>query len=488
MLKLPSPAQAERLREFFAASNYTSTQLRDRMGLTVLPSRRLRTLPLMLDRTREPTTLNTLVRWFFIGVPVERKLAATVIPDGELGLLLETGALQREAESLAPVVRITPLETLLIVSDSALDNDAKKPSDLVLWPNPTTGLLSRFTVRKPSRHTLDLGTGCGLQSLEAAGHSEKVIATDINAKALAFAAFNARLNGIDNIEFRRGDTFEPVEGQQFDLIVANPPFFITPSKQYMFCDNNMDLDQYCRRLTREAPAFLNEGGWFQMLCEWAQVEGQPWQDRVSEWLGGCGCDAWVIKGTTADPSTYAQNRFRESAPYSPDQDDASFAQWMNYYRQQKVEAVHGGMIAMRRRSGRNWIRIDETTASTSRPFGSSVLELFANRDFLEEHGSDERMLATKPKISPHAQLDQQFRPSDGKWQCVSTVLRLTQGIPFSLSLQPLVAEFVGSCAGSRTLGELIEELAGKVNASPEQVQRECLAVVRQLMERGFLRP
>jgi hypothetical protein len=38
------------------------------------------------------------------------------------------------------------------------------------------------------------------------------------------------------------------------------------------------------------------------------------------------------------------------------------------------------------------------------------------------------------------------------------------------------------------LGELIEELAGKVNASPEQVQRECLAVVRQLIERGFLRP
>jgi methylase of polypeptide subunit release factors len=483
MLKLPSPDQAECLREFFAVSHYTSEQLRDRMGLTVLPSRRLRTLPLMLDRTREPTVLNTLARWFFIGMPTG---SCGLIPDPVLIALLETGTLAQEGGMLVPLVRITPLEKMLIVSDSAVDIESSKPSDLVLWPNPTSGLLSRFTVRNPSRRTLDLGTGCGLQSLEAAGHSETVVATDINAKATLYATFNARLNGVDNIEFLTGDTFEPVVGQKFDLIVANPPFFITPSKHYMFCDNSMDLDQYCRRLTREAPAYLNEGGWCQMLCEWAQVEGQPWQERVSEWLGGNGCDAWVIKGTTADPSTYAQNRFRESAPFVPEQDDASFAEWMNYYRAQKVEAVHGGMIAMRRRTGSNWIRIDEMTVSAPRPFGSAVEQMFANRDFLEEHGSDEQMLAARVRISPHAQLDQQFRPSEGKWQHTSSVLRLVEGIPFSLPLQPLVAEFVGSCDGGRTLGELIEDFAGRVGAGPEQVRRECLGVVRQLMERGFI--
>ena len=455
------------------------------MGLAVLPSRRLRTLPLMLDRTREPTVLSTLARWFFIGVPTG---SCGLIPGPVLDALLETGTLAREAGMLVPAVRITPIEKLLIVSDSAVDIESSKPSDLVLWPNPTSGLLSRFTVRNPSRRTLDLGAGCGLQSLGAAAHSETVVATDINAKATLYATFNARLNGVDNIEFLTGDTFEPVVGQKFDLIVANPPFFITPSRHYMFCDNNMDLDQYCRRLTREAPAYLHEGGWFQMLCEWAQVEGQPWQDRVAEWLGNNGCDAWVIKGTTADPSTYAQKRFHESAPYLPDQDDASFAEWMNYYRAQKVEAIHGGMIAMRRRTGSNWIRIDEMTVSAPRPFGSAVVQMFANRDFLEEHTSDEQMLAARVRISPHAQLDQQFRPSEGRWQHNSAVLRLVEGIPFSLPLQPLVAEFVGSCDGGRTLGELIDEFAGKVGAGPEQVRRECLGVVRQLMERGFIWP
>src|SRR5262249_6018465 len=157
----------------------------------------------------------------------------------------------------------------------------------------------------------------------------------------------------ENIEFLTGDTFEPVRRRKFDLIVANPPFFITPSKGQMFCDNNMDLDQFCRRLAREAPLHLNEGGYFQLLCEWAQIEGQSWQERVTEWLQGQGCDAWVIKQTTTEVSAYAQDRFRESTHYSPDKDAAIFAEWMEYYRLRKVEAVNGGLIAMRRRSGRN---------------------------------------------------------------------------------------------------------------------------------------
>ena len=141
---------------------------------------------------------------------------------------------------------------------------------------------------------------------------------------------------------------------------------------------------------------------------------------------------------------------------------------------------------MRRRSGNNWIRIDDMAVSGARPFGDTVLQTFANRDFLQAHGSDEQLLAVKPKMSPDAQLDQQLRPSDKGWQLTSLTLRLTSGVLFSQSLQPLVAEFVGACDGSRTLAELTEALAVKVNASLDQVRRECLAVMRQLIERGFV--
>ena len=386
------PDRARRLREFFAAAQYTHDRLQNEMALRTLPSRRLRTLPRMLDQTREPTALNTLARWFFIGVPVAAAQAREAIPGWALDTLAEAGALAARGDSIEPLIRITPVGSLLIASDPAMRIESNEPADLVLWPNPTTRLLSWFAIRNPSRRTLDLGTGCGLQALEAAAHSESVIATDLNPRAINFTDFNARLNGIGNVECRAGDTFTPVDGLKFDLILANPPFFITPSRQYMFCDNDLDLDRFCGRLARQAPDYLHENGYFQMLCEWAEVSGERWQDRIAGWLSETGCDCWAIQGTCTEPSLYVQDRFQQSTPYSAENDDATFAAWMAYYRERKVEKIHAGMIVMRRRAGRNWIRIDDMPGGAPKPFGGAVTQMFANRDFLEAHSSDERML------------------------------------------------------------------------------------------------
>jgi len=146
---------------------------------------------------------------------------------------------------------------------------------MVLWPNPTSKFLSRFAVRRHSRATLDLGTGSGILSLGAAGYSDRVIATDLNPRVPSFVTFNARLNGIENIELRMGDGFAPVAGLTFDLILSNPPFFITPKSDYLFCDNQMELDQLCGSWLQQGPAHLNEGGYMQMLCEWHKSETNP---------------------------------------------------------------------------------------------------------------------------------------------------------------------------------------------------------------------
>jgi methylase of polypeptide subunit release factors len=466
--------------------DYTAAALRSELALNALPSRRLCTLPPMLERTRESTARNTLARWFFIGVPVANEQAASCVPDWALRLMLESGMLAPQGDTIVPSVRITPVAGLLVASDCALNLELPGQSELVLWPNPTTALLSRFTIRSHSRRTLDLGAGCGLQALEAASHSGVVVATDLNPRAVEFAAFNASLNEVDNIEFRTGDCFEPVAGETFDRIVANPPFFVTPSTNHLFSDSGMELDRFCRKLAREAPAHLNEGGYFQMICEWAQVEGERWQDRILSWLEGSSCDAWVLKGPTHSPQAYAQSRFQEIAPYAPDDGDKMFSEWMDFYRRRKVEAIHGGMIVMRLRQGGNWVRFDDVPENPRRPFGDSVQQMFASRDFLEANAPEELMLAARFKLSPDAELDQRLRQLDGKWQPASVMLRLNSGLSFSQPLQPLVAEFVGACDGSRTLGESIEELAAKVDADPDQVRRECLAVMRRLIERGFI--
>ena len=297
-----------------------------------LTSRRLRNLPHLLHKTREMTTLHTLMRWFILGVPVERKAAREPIPDWVLKICLECGMLRAEGEALVPTVMLAPFEHLFIATDRSLKIEAGRDRDLVLAVNPTTWHLYRFMVRKPSRATLDLGAGCGALALAAVAHSESVVATDLNPRATEFASFNARLNGLDRVECLTGKTFEPVAGRTFDLIITNPPFFITPVDRFLFCDNDMDLDQFCRQLVREAPNHLNEGGYLQMMCEWASVRGQSWEERLFEWLDRTGCDAWVFKGHTEEASQYALQRLRElGSEDSPEKQAASYAEWIDYY-------------------------------------------------------------------------------------------------------------------------------------------------------------
>jgi methylase of polypeptide subunit release factors len=482
---IPLPAEdAQRLRGYFTDQGYTQDDVRRHLHAAELPSARLRNIARLLDRTREPSALNTLLRWFWIGISQTAEQAADRLPRWVVESLLVSGLVRREGSVLTPQVMMLPSEGFLIASDHASKIEAGDP-ELVLWPNPTSSLLSRFTVRRRSRATLDLGTGSGVLALTASMHSDYVVATDLNPRAAAFATFNARLNGIEGIEFRVGDAFAPVAGRTFDLIFSNPPFFISPSNGYMFCDNSMDLDQLCRRLVREAPAHLNEGGHFQMLCEWAELEGEPWQERVGEWFKDTGCDGWVLKGNTQSPSEYAQERIR-SVTVATAHDGELYEGYMEYYRQRKVVAIHDGIVAMHRRPGTNWVLVDEVAQLPKDPFGDAVLQAFAARNFLASHASETQMLSIQPKLSEHARLERIFEPAEGRWRPASLTLRLARGFPSQLELQPLVAEFLSGCDGKRTLGELTQELAAKANVPLETVRKESLDMVRKLIERAFL--
>jgi predicted RNA methylase len=481
MLKVLSIDEAQRVRQFFEAAGYTKDNLMDRLGFIELPSARLRNLARLLDRTREPSCLNALLRWFWIGSPQEASAIEPWIPRWFSELCLECGLLCADGPSLVATATLVPVEGFFIASD----HQTRAESDRVLGPNPTSWLLSRFSIDRPSRSTLDLGTGNGILALAVSGRSENVVATDLNARALSFAAFNSRLNGIENVEFLLGDAFEPVGQRCFDLIVSNPPFYITPNNDRLFCENPLELDLLCRQIAREAAKHLNEGGYFQMLCEWAQVRGQTWQERILEWFAGSGCDVWILLGHTKDPSEYAQLRIRENSANTQD-DVGVYDSYMAYYRERGVEAIHNGLVAMRRRAGQNWTVIEDMQSTPNEPFGMLVRKTFEARDFLQTHQIDEQMLSVRPRLSPHARLEQVLEQSGSCWAPVSTTLHLVKGFPFSLGVQPLVAEFLGSCDGIHMLGELAEHVSTKTKAPLVLVQKECVAVVRKLIERGLV--
>jgi SAM-dependent methyltransferase len=484
MLVHLSQEEFRRLLTCFEDAGYVEANIRKHLGAAELPSRQLRNQSRLLDRTAEPTLLNALLRWFWLGHPIPETRAAVAVPGEFQALMLKCGLLRADAGILTASAMLLPSDGFLVAADFPVAIERAEP-EMVLWPNPTSKFLARFSIRRHSQATLDLGTGSGILSLGAARYSDVVVATDLNKRALSFAAFNAKLNGVENIEVLAGDCFAPVVNRRFDLILSNPPFFITPQQGYMFCDNPMELDGLCRRLVKEAPEYLNEGGYMQMLCEWAQVSGQPWEERISEWLADTGCDAWVMKGLTQDPGEYAQHRIRETFA-SPEEDSRLYDEYMAYYRERGVEAIHDGLVVMRRRSGANWVRIEEVPKTPTGDLGELVLSTFAAHDLLAQLEDDESLLAMRLKLSADTRLEQICEQSGGRWAAESVTLRLIRGFPFHLTLQPLVAEFLATCDGSRTAEQAIQEFAVIANAPLDTVRRECLAMMRKLIDRGFM--
>ena len=77
---------------------------------------------------------------------------------------------------------------------------------------------------KAGDRVLDMGTGSGVNAVVAARGGGRVLAVDINPRALVAASENASRNGVaDLVEVRWSDVFSDVDGA-FDLIVFDPPF------------------------------------------------------------------------------------------------------------------------------------------------------------------------------------------------------------------------------------------------------------------------
>ena len=125
----------------------------------------------------------------------------------------------------------------------------------------------RLRVHEGDR-VLDLGTGSGFLALVASRTAAIVVATDINPRAVRFARANVALNGLqERIDVRQGDLFEPVPGQRFDCILANPPFEPTPAnrRQCVHSDGGRSGLVTTVRILARAAEHLVDGGILQLL-------------------------------------------------------------------------------------------------------------------------------------------------------------------------------------------------------------------------------
>lgn len=171
----------------------------------------------------------------------------------------------------------------------------------VLIPRPETEELvewilesQKSKVGSTSLKILDIGTGSGCIAISLAKNSAnaKVCALDVSEKALATARKNAEINRV-NVTFINQNILETLDlGQEFDIIVSNPPYVRNLEKQEikknvldnephlaLFVDDNDALIFY-RKIAQLAQKNLKSNG--QLYFEINQYLGKEMIELLEE--------------------------------------------------------------------------------------------------------------------------------------------------------------------------------------------------------------
>lgn len=307
-----------------------------------------------------------LTALFMLGEPVSAAALETALPRtgvaGALAIGLVVPTQSASGEQLyAPAVDLRPHEAedahgsvrWWVASDlgELVTGQALAP-DHVLGIGRAGLTLAALTPRKPVETALDLGVGCGIQTLYLLRHVRQVVATDISTRALEFTAFNVALAGVDSarVQLRQGNLLEPVAGQRFDLIVSNPPFVITPPSVRQA---GLPLMEYrdaggpiLPALVRGLEDHLNPDGVAVMLGNWEHREGTSWRTSVNQWIGKS-LDAWIIQREVQDPVEYAAMWLRDGG-LTPERSGVAFenalAAWQEDFDSRQVSGVGMGYL------------------------------------------------------------------------------------------------------------------------------------------------
>ncbi len=482
-----------RLRDALDAAGYTYDGVAELIGTTAQAALgRNETTP-GLRATRGGTPVGTLTRMWLLQATVTAAEAEAALP-GLVDELCAAGILERSVSEVAARIDLRPYGTddgnLWVASDltPGLDGGPQRVGpDHVLGISPAATSLAELTVRAPVGRALDLGTGCGVQSLHLATHARQIVATDVNQRALWLTRLNAELNGID-LDVREGSFFEPVAGELFDLIVTNPPFVISPAtgERLVYRDSGLPGDRVVEDIVRAIPAFLNPGGTGQVLANWAIARGRSWDERLAEWLEPAadvrGCDAWIVQREVLDLPSYVELWLKDAGQHGAPDYAQRYETWLSWFDQMGIEAVGFGWITLRSRTtaGPDDHRLEEWPWEVEQPLGPEIAAHF-DRVELVRALSDDALLATRPVLAADV-VQETFGPA-GAEDPSQIVLRRQRGMRRAVPIDTVTSALAGAADGELTLGQLlaaIGELLGEVDLAAR------LAEVRTLITEGFL--
>ncbi len=484
-----STGPAGRLGKALEAVGYSTVGLSERFGVPASAVDRLNNAVVrsLLVSAEDPVA--DLLRMFLLGETVDAEGVGLALAPVSIEELIDAGVLQwaqADAKTVTSLVHLTPVEGLLLASDP----NGTEDRDYVAGVGPASLTLAYLTVREQGQESmLDLGTGCGVQTLLAARHCRGCLAVDVNDRAIALAEFNAALNGADNVATRQGSWLEPVGEQRFDLIASNPPYVLSPTLAYVFRDSPLPGDGVCEQLVRAIPERMRAGGYATVLCNWAFTPGEDWSAPVQAWLTDRGCDALLLGYAFDTPQQYAARWNEHLQMTYPERFLPKVREWLDYYEGLGIEAIASGAVVLRRRTSQSsgaWVRAIEAPAAPEGPAGDQLLRMFAAQDLLARGSSEQELLKLSFTPVEDLRLEQAVGFRAGAFAAEPATARLAGGLGVAAPIPPTLLQVVMSCDGTRTLGELLEEACGAQEPQRAELTQAAVASMARLLELGLV--
>jgi methylase of polypeptide subunit release factors len=436
-----------------------------------------------LQRLTSNDPFSILVRLFRLEQTLPRAEVAEVLAPFAIDDLVALGLLRLiEPDQVAARVYLGVRRGLLMFSDwPSRRNDPL----YVLGQTQTSEKLEALTPRRPFDRMLDLGTGNGLLALLAGRHCRQVVATDINPRAINLARFNARVNRVENIDFRLGSWFEPVGTELFNLVVCNPPFVISPHSQSLYRDGGFETDGLMRMLAREIPARLARGGIGLFIGNWLVEEGDRVR-RPRDWLSDRGADVIVLHGTALTAEEYVRQWIITEHDFDSPGYREDYPKWLNYFRQHGIEQIVSGAIILRQQTPPNTFLGLEIREQEQGDYGDQLEQLYVQADLLRRCVEDSYLLNLRLQVAEGHIMEQVFLRSDGEYHLQRCTIRHQRGLTLPEALDQYSLPFLQAFNGQRALGEILADLAAQLAAPPAIIREQGLRLTRRLIARGYL--
>ncbi|GAA2821020.1 DUF7059 domain-containing protein [Kribbella solani] len=467
------------LRAAFVGAGYTVAGVAERLGVAANAALARNETSPAAGRTGSGDRLDTMIRLFLLQRSVPEELVRKAFPGIELVAL---GIIEVSGGEARAVLEIRPFAAgerdCWVVADLTPGLDGRREAmrgDYVLGIAPASLSLMQLTVPVKADRALDIGTGCGIQSLHLADRVNQLVATDVNPRALQLAGWTAALNQVE-VDIRDGSLYEPVRGERFDLIISNPPYVISPpGGDLTYRETGFTGDAVVEQLVREAPAHLTDGGWCQLLANWTCVRGAAWQDRIATWTGDR--SAWAVQREQLDPSEYVELWLRDAGLHGSPAYPARYDEWMRYLEQHDVEAIGMGWISLHNVEGT--LYAESWPYEIERPIGPHVLHRFERVEGLPADLTGMHFRVAEDVI-------QETTGQPGAEDPATIVLRRQRGMRRAEQVDTVLAGFVGACDGELSTGQILAALADLLDRPVVDVLSEYLPQVKQLVVEGFL--